>query len=165
MFPNSNRARDVLNALLSASRDSGVRLESGYRVIGIVRDGDAGGFMLQSRDAIAARFVVLATGGRSLPKTGSDGAGYEFATSLGHTLVDQTPALAPLVLDAGTPFSVHTRLSGVSVDAEISVWIDGAVASRLQGSVLWTHFGLSGPAVLNVSRHWARARLEGRCPG
>ena len=163
LFPNSNRARDVLDALLSASRSSGVRLESGCRVTGIARGADGRGFILQSsRGSIAARLVVLATGGRSLPKTGSDGTGYGFAASLGHSLVDQTPALAPLVLDAGTPFSVHTRLSGVSVDAEISVWIDGAVATRQQGAVLWTHFGLSGPAVLNVSRHWARARLEGR---
>ena len=163
LFPNSNRAREVLDALLSASRNSGVRLESGCRVTGIARDPDGRGFMLQSsRGSISASVVVLATGGRSLPKTGSDGAGYGFATSLGHTLVDQTPALAPLVLDAETPFSVHTRLSGVSVDAEISVWTDGAVAARQQGAVLWTHFGLSGPAVLNVSRHWARARLDGR---
>jgi len=162
LFPNSNRARDILDALLSASQNSGVRLESGYRVTGLALDRDGRGFILRSsRGSIAAPFVVLATGGRSLPKTGSDGTGYEFATSLGHSLVDQTPALAPLVLDTGTRFSVHTRLSGVSVDAEISVWIDGAVATRQQGAVLWTHFGLSGPAVLNVSRHWARARLDG----
>jgi len=163
LFPNSNRARDVLDALLAAARNSGVRLQSGCRVTGIARLSNAAGFSLDSSlGPIAARAVVLATGGRSLPKTGSDGTGYGLATSLGHSLVEQTPALAPLLLDAGTAFSVHTRLSGVSTDAQISVWVDGAIATRQHGAVLWTHFGLSGPTVLNVSRHWARARLEGR---
>jgi predicted Rossmann fold flavoprotein len=163
LFPNSNRARDVLDALLSASQTSGVRLASGCRVSAIARDADGRGFLLHSSTGpMTARFVVLATGGRSLPKTGSDGTGYALAASVGHSLIEPTPALAPLVLEAETPFSVHSQLSGVSVDAEISVWIDGAVATRQRGPVLWTHFGLSGPAVLNVSRHWARARLEGR---
>lgn len=163
LFPNSNRARDVLDALLTAAGTTGVRLVSGCRVTGIARTPGGAGFSVESsRGPIGARSVVLATGGRSLPKTGSDGMGYTLATSLGHSLVEQTPALAPLLLDADTPFSVHTRLSGVSVEAEISVWIDGAVATRLQGATLWTHFGLSGPAVLNVSRHWARGRLDGR---
>ena len=163
LFPNSNRARDVLDALLRASQTSGVRLASGCRVTAIARDADGRRFLMHSSTGrITAPFVVLATGGRSLPKTGSDGTGYALATSLGHSLVEQTPALAPLLLRADTPFSVHSQLSGVSVDAEISVWVDGAVATRQHGSLLWTHFGLSGPAVLNVSRHWARARLEGR---
>ncbi len=74
----------------------------------------------------------------------------------------QTPALAPLVLDPDTPYSVHAQLSGIAVDAEISVWIAGALSTRQSGALLWTHFGVSGPAVLNVSRHWARARSEQR---
>jgi predicted Rossmann fold flavoprotein len=122
-----------------------------------------GGFLLaNSGDTIEASRVVLATGGQSLPKTGSDGAGYEMARALGHTIVPRTPALAPLVLDPDTPFSVHGVLSGVAVDSEIAVWIDGSVAIRLTGALLWTHFGISGPVVLNASRHWARARIEGR---
>jgi predicted Rossmann fold flavoprotein len=163
IFPDSNRARDVLDALLTASRVSGVRLESSCRVTAIARHETARSFSLDSsRGPMTARVVVLATGGRSLPKTGSDGTGYALAASLGHSLVEQTPALAPLLLAADTPFSVHTRLSGVAVDADISVWIDGTVFTRQRGAVLWTHFGVSGPAVLNVSRHWARARCEAR---
>lgn len=106
--------------------------------------------------------VVLATGGRSLPKTGSDGGGYGFARALGHTLVAQTPALAPLVLDPETAYSIHAGLSGIAVDGEITVWVDGAVSTRLTGALLWTHFGISGPVVLDASRHWARARVEQR---
>jgi predicted Rossmann fold flavoprotein len=161
LFPDSNKARDVLNALLRGVEESGARLSSGTRVKAVRREETA--FALDtSRGPVHARAVVLATGGRSLPKTGSDGAGYEFARALGHTLVPQTPALAPLLLDPDTPYSIHTELSGIAVDGEIAIWIDGAVSMRLTGALLWTHFGISGPLVLDASRHWARARLEQR---
>lgn len=161
LFPDSNRSRDVLDALLRAAEGTGVQLTAATRVTGIRRSGN--GFVLDtSAGPLAARAVVLATGGRSLPKTGSDGGGYELARSLGHSLVAQTPALAPLLLDPGTPHSIHAALSGSAIDAEIAVWIDGAIATRLSGALLFTHFGVSGPLVLNASRHWARARVEQR---
>jgi predicted Rossmann fold flavoprotein len=131
----------------------------------------ADGFeVVTAAGVLRARRVVLATGGRSLPKSGSDGAGYEFARAFGHTIVPTTPALVPLVLE---PSSMHRALAGVSHDVELSVWIDDAVAERLAGSLLWTHFGISGPVALNASRHWLRAQVEGRpasitinfCPG
>jgi predicted Rossmann fold flavoprotein len=161
LFPDSNSARDVLNALLCGLQDSGAQLAAGTRVEAIRRDEQA--FVLEtSRGSVRAHAVVLATGGRSLPKTGSDGAGYAFARALGHTLVEQTPALAPLILDPATAHSIHADLSGVAVEGEITVWLDGAVSTRLTGALLWTHFGVSGPVVLNASRHWARARVEQR---
>jgi len=109
---------------------------------------------------IATTWVVLATGGQSLPKSGSDGAGYDMARALGHTIVPTTPALAPLILMDDEP--LHRALSGVSHEAQLTVWIDGRVSTRLDGSLLWTHFGLSGPVVLNASRHWARGKIENR---
>ena len=161
LFPDSNRARDVLEALMTGLREAGVVLSPGTRVHSVART--EGGFSLEtSRGPITARQVVLATGGRSLPKSGSDGGGYEIARALGHTLVAPVPALAPLLLDPGTAYSIHHGLSGIAIDSEIAIWIDGAIATRLQGALLWTHFGVSGPVVLNASRHWARARLEGR---
>jgi predicted Rossmann fold flavoprotein len=161
LFPDSNQARDVLTALFSGLADAGGRLHSGTRVQAITRTDD--GFALEtSRGRLTARHVVLATGGRSLPKTGSDGGGYELARGLGHTLVPPTPALAPLVLDQDTAYSIHHGLSGIAVDGELTIWIDRALATRLSGALLWTHFGISGPVVLNASRHWARARLEDR---
>jgi predicted Rossmann fold flavoprotein len=134
---------------------------SGTRVLA-VRRADQGFLIETSAGSVACRAVVLATGGRSLPKTGSDGLGYEFARALGHSLVAQTPGLAPLVLDPSAAQSVHAGLSGIAIDGELSVWVDGAIGTRLAGALLFTHFGVSGPLVLNVSRHWARARLEGR---
>ena len=161
LFPDSNRARDVLDALLRAADSAGVDLHSATRVLAVGRHDDR--FSLEtSRGALSATALVLATGGRSLPKSGSDGAGYEFARGLGHSLVATTPALVPLVLDGAMGHGIHAELSGVSIDGEIAVWVDGAVATRLSGALLWTHVGISGPLVLNASRHWARARMEGR---
>ena len=93
------------------------------------------------------------------------------ARRLGHTIVPTTPALAPLTLDPSDGF--HRDLAGVSHDVELAVWIDGTISTRLTGSLLWTHFGVSGPVALNASRHWLRAHLEQRavaitanvCPG
>jgi predicted Rossmann fold flavoprotein len=108
--------------------------------------------------------VVLATGGLSLPKSGSDGAGYAIARALGHTLIATTPALAPLVLAANgndTP-AIHGTWSGISQQVILTLRTGGSVTVRERGSMLWTHFGISGPAALDLSRHWLRARLEGR---
>jgi hypothetical protein len=107
-------------------------------------------------DTYDAPVVVLATGGRSLPKSGSDGAGYAFARQLGHGYVETTPALVPLLLGD----DVHATLAGVSHPAAIAVRASGKVRIRLEGAMLWTHFGVSGPVVLNASRHWLQARLE-----
>jgi len=161
LFPDSNRSRDVLDALLRAADSAGVDLESATRVLAVGRRDDR--FSVEtSRGALSAKALVLATGGRSLPKSGSDGAGYEFARGLGHSLVATTPALVPLVLDGASGHAIHAELSGVSIDGEIAVWVNGAVATRLSGALLWTHFGVSGPLALNASRHWARARMEER---
>ena len=170
LFPDSNRSRDVLEALLRAAGEAGVTLRPSHRVSEVRLDGHRRSVVTDHGELDAAA-IVLATGGQSLPKTGSDGAGLRMAERLGHTIVPTTPALVPLVLDA--EHSIHRELTGVSQDVAVDVWIDGAVAIRLAGALLWTHFGVSGPVVLDASRHWLRARLEGRevrvtanfCPG
>jgi predicted Rossmann fold flavoprotein len=160
LFPVSNRARTVLDALIGAVSTSGAELHTGSRISGIGRDDDEEHFILTTTDGrtYRASLLVLATGGRSLPKTGSDGAGYAFARAFGHQYVETTPALVPLVLDD----SRHARLAGVAHPAAVTIRSDGAAAVRLSGSMLWTHFGVSGPVMLNASRHWLRSRLEGR---
>ena len=161
LFPDSNRARDVLEALLRESQARGVQLLAGHRVLDVARA--AGGFTVTAAHGdLQARAVVLATGGRSLPKSGSDGAGYAVAERLGHTSVPTTPGLVPLLLEAPDSSAFHAELSGVAHEVELTVWIEGAATSRLTGALLWTHFGVSGPVALNASRHWARAHLEGK---
>lgn len=157
LFPDTHSARTVLHALLEEASRRGVTLLSDHRVTGIRRD--AAAFVIfTSQGEVLARTVVLATGGKSLPKTGSDGRGYELATSLGHSLVPVTPGLAPLILDG----DFHPPLSGVTHEVELAVRVDGESVLTHRGSMLWTHFGISGPVVLDVSRHWHRATLEGR---
>ena len=163
LFPDSNSARQVLAALLARAAAGGVELRSSHRVLDLERTSD--GFRVATNTGdLSARRVVLATGGLSLPKTGSDGAGYALARALGHTVVATTPALAPLVLSAsgGDAPAAHGTWSGVSQEATLTLWVDGSAATRQRGSMLWTHFGISGPAALDLSRHWLRARLEGR---
>lgn len=171
LFPDSSRSRDVLDALLGEAARLGVERLDARRVRAIVH-GQAGFALETSGGPIHAARVVLATGGQSLPKSGSDGFGFELARSLGHTVVAPVPALVPLLLDPEAPLS-HATLSGISHEAEVAVWLDGRIAERVAGSLLWTHFGISGPAALDVSRHWTRANAEGRavrltlsfCPG
>jgi predicted Rossmann fold flavoprotein len=158
LFPDSNRARDVLDALLNECERSGVALMAGHRVQAVDR-ADDGFRIVTSAGDMRAGAVVLATGGQSLPKSGSDGAGYDIARRLGHRIVARTPALAPLVLSEP---SIHRQLSGVSQDVELTIRVDGAVGTRVSGALLWTHFGVSGPVAMNASRHWLRAKLEGR---
>lgn len=171
LFPDTNRARDVLDALLREVSAAGADLLSEHRVLDVIPH-DGGFRVVTSRGDIHARSVVLATGGQSLPKSGSDGAGFRIAGTLGHTIVPTTPGLAPLML-ADNERAIHRDLSGVAHDADLAVWVDGSVAVRLTGALLWTHFGISGPLALNASRHWLRADLDGRhvsvtisfCPG
>ena len=168
LFPDSNRARDVLDALVRETGRVGATLISGHRILDVVPAGDL--FELTTTAGrLHAKCVVLATGGQSLPKTGSDGTGFVIAHRLGHTIVPPTPGLVPLVLDdpgnpgdAGTGVPLHRTLAGVSQDVELTIWADGAARTRLEGALLWTHIGVSGPVAMNASRHWLRAELEGR---
>jgi predicted Rossmann fold flavoprotein len=159
LFPVSNRARTVLDALIQAVSTSGAELHTRCRISGIQRS-DEDNFVLTTTSGrtYRASCVVLATGGRSLPKTGSDGTGYAFARAFGHGYVETTPALVPLVVDD----SRRTQLSGVSHPGSVTVRSNGASPIRLTGSMLWTHFGVSGPVMLNASRHWLRSHLERR---
>lgn len=158
LFPDTNRARDVLDALIDEARRAAVRILPATRVTAIARSEH--GFRLTTPTSnLQADIVVVATGGLALPATGSDGAGYRFAEALGHTLVPTTPALVPLVLDGDR----HVVLSGVAHDVTLRLW-QVPKPRTLVGSLLWTHVGCSGPVVLDVSRHLLRARLEGLAP-
>jgi predicted Rossmann fold flavoprotein len=156
LFPTTDRARTVLDALLGAARAAGVEVRHPWRVEGV-----RSGFVLTSPrgETLEAGRVILATGGRSLPKTGSDGGGYGLARALGHTVTPRVlPGLVPLTLPDG---HFLRELSGLSAPAALEVR-DGAGRRLVSftGSALCTHFGLSGPAVLDVSRYLIDARLD-----
>lgn len=157
LFPTTNRARTVLDALLRAAQQSRVELRFPARVEGIEPVAD----QLQLAGPwgeVLARRVVLATGGKALPKSGSDGSGLAIAQNLGHTVTPTFPALVPLTLPADHPFCT---LSGLSAPARCEVRCgSGRRLFSTTGSTLLTHSGLSGPAILDVSRHLLAARRE-----
>jgi predicted Rossmann fold flavoprotein len=165
LFPVGDRARTVLDALLAALAAAGATLQRGARVERIERqdraDGKPGDFRLAGDfGAVTAARVVLATGGMSLPETGSDGHGYALARALGHTTTAAIfPALVPLCLP-GDHFLGALR--GVSVP-EAALELRSSTGRRLRtdkGPLLLTHFGLSGPVVLDASRHFLAARRD-----
>jgi predicted Rossmann fold flavoprotein len=159
LFPVSDRARTVLDALLRAARDAGVEIRHPWRVDRVERRGAAFRLHAASGESLDADRVVLASGGRSLPKTGSDGHGHAIARSLGHSITPRVfPALVPLLLPWDHPLCA---LSGVSAPVRLQVrGGSGRGLAQAEGSLLCTHFGLSGPAALDISRHWIDARFE-----
>src|SRR5712691_5697413 len=159
LFPESDRARTVLDALLRSARDAGVAVQHPWRVEAV--DRKEGAFLLRSAsgERREADRVVLASGGCSLPKTGSDGHGYSIARSLGHSVTPRVfPGLVPLTLPRDHPLCA---LSGLSAPARVEVRAaSGRRLARMEGSLLCTHFGLSGPAALDISRYWIEARFD-----
>ena len=158
LFPVTDRARTVLDALLRTARDAGVEIVHPWRVEDV--SAASGGFVLRGpAGELSARRVILATGGRSLPKSGSDGHGFELARRLGHTTTMRiVPGLVPLVLAEDC---FIRRLAGVTVPTAITLRSGAGKALRaFTGSTLATHFGISGPPVLDISRYWLDARLD-----
>ena len=122
---------------------------------------DAGGFRIHGDDVdLVAERVILATGGKALPKSGSDGAGYDIARGLGHTITDAVhPSLVPLVLDAGDPIR---DVSGIALSTRLDVRDGrGRGVASYTAPLLCTHFGISGPVVLDASRHLLDAHAAG----
>ena len=146
VFPVSNRADEVRDALERELAAAGVDFVGGAAVKTVARGGD--GFVVQAgeREFTAPRLVV-ALGGRSYPKVGTTGDGYALARDLGHTVVSPTPALVPLVVEV--PWA--RSLSGLTLPwAELSLVVEGRVVDTRRGGLLFTHFGLSGPAPMDL---------------
>jgi predicted Rossmann fold flavoprotein len=155
LFPVSNRARDVRDALVNTARRRGVSVRFEVAMTGIERN-QTGWMVHTSQGPVAASRVVIATGGLSVPSTGSEGTGLRLVASLGHRVHDVYPALTPLT---ATP-SVHAALSGVSLDVRLRAR-SGRRVTESTGGLLFTHRGYSGPAVLDVSHVAVRSRETG----
>ena len=153
LFPTTDDARTVLTALLTRARNAGVVIRPSHRVTEVTTS-RAGFLVRHSHGLTQASQVILATGGQSLPRTGSDGFGYRLARGFGHRVTPTVPALVPLVLDHSM---FHATLSGLSHDVELTAVVDGREVDRRTGSLLWTHFGISGPVVMDSSRFWTSA--------
>ena len=147
LFPASQDARDVVAALLGELERVGAELRAGVPLAALERAAHGFDLTLADGERLAARRVVVATGGLSLPKTGSEGAGLRLARGLGHALEVDYPALVPLL--AGEP--AWGELAGLSLVARLRAVQDGRVVSERRGDLLFTHRGFSGPVALDVS--------------
>jgi predicted Rossmann fold flavoprotein len=159
VFPVSNRAADVLDALLRALGKSGAVLVLGEPVLDVRRVAAGLELATASRVVPAAR-VILTSGGQSYPGSGTTGDGYGFAARLGHRIVTPRPALVPITV--ALPWVAGLR--GVTLpDVSLRIFEGDARLAARRGSLLFAHFGLSGPVALDVSRavsgHPAPARL------
>jgi len=160
LFPRSNKAKDVRDALIGFARSKGVEIQFDTTLTDF--NASTTGFALTtSKGDLQVDRVIVATGGLSVPATGSDGTGLDIARRLGHRMIDTYPALTPLF---GKDES-HTSLSGVSLDVRLRALVrrslgeGGKVGSKTIetfGGFLFTHRGYSGPSVLDISHLTAR---------
>ncbi|MEO8138602.1 MAG: aminoacetone oxidase family FAD-binding enzyme [Gemmatimonadota bacterium] len=156
LFPASNRARDVRDGLVDLARQRGVELRSGAHVVDVTPDASRWRITLHDGESMVATSVIVATGGLSVPATGSDGMGFEIAKRTGHIVHDTYPALTPLTANP----AVHAALAGISLDVTLEAPGSGRAGSA-SGGFLFTHRGYSGPAVLDLSHLAVRSREAG----
>ncbi len=148
-FPTGNSSSDVLNALLLWVRSNNVVIKCSSRVDELHVEENSITGLTVNRHNYYTKNVILATGGKSYPATGSTGDGYELAGKAGHSLVKVRPALVPLE----TKGDIAQSLQGLNLkNVKAVVWINDKKAGEDFGEMIFTHFGLSGPIILTLSR-------------
>jgi len=149
VFPASGRSQGIVRALVRLCETSGVTIQT-YAPVDrvLIEDGQIRG-VITPKTRYEVGKVILATGGASYPGTGSTGDGYSLAKGLGHKIIPIRPALVPLTTRGDTA----QRLQGLSLrNVGVSVWSDGRKTTQGFGEMLFTHFGISGPAILTLSK-------------
>ena len=153
VFPVSDNAHDVADALTRFCRQAGVKIVTERASEILMQDGQVCGVRTQAGETLFCTRVILATGGLSYPATGSDGDGYRMAAALGHTSVEPKPSLVPLVCHEG----FCSDLMGLSLRNAALKVLDTQKNGKLIytdfGEMLFTHFGVSGPMILSASSH------------
>lgn len=161
MFPVSNKARDVVNALLSEMDRLHVDMKLETRVQKLLMDDEKIlGVRLDTGEEIRSKAVVLAVGGKAVPQTGSTGDGYPWAERAGHTITPLYPTEVPLL--SNEPFIISKQLQGLAL-RDVAVSVLNAKKKTLvthQMDMLFTHFGLSGPAILRCSQFVVKERKK-----
>ena len=148
VFPQSDRAADVLAALRDYARDAEFVRGSAEKLL--IENGVCCGAVTDRGQKLRAKATILATGGISYPATGSDGSGYKLAQQAGHTIVPPQPSLCSLV----SPDPDCPRMMGLALrNVGLTLLCDGKPLFAEQGEALFTHFGLSGPLVLSASTY------------
>ena len=149
VFPKSMKSEDILNALLKACQKGNVEVTYNELVTQITTYDGIFAVETESGKRYFSDHVVISTGGKSYAQLGSDGKGYELASQLGHTIIPPKPALT----DVRFHVNPYKEISGVSVqDIELTIWREDKKINTYVGDLLFTHRGISGPAVINSSR-------------
>ncbi|MEO5800599.1 MAG: aminoacetone oxidase family FAD-binding enzyme [Gemmatimonadales bacterium] len=159
LFPVANKARAVRDSLLHLAERRGVEFVPDTKLVDLVSEAGRWKLIFAQAAPTTADAVILATGGLSVPQTGSDGAGLSLLARLGHTVHPTYPALTPLTLEPAR----FTDLAGVSLTVTITA-TSGTEKRIATGGFLFTHRGFSGPAALDVSHVAVRGRLAGDTP-
>jgi predicted Rossmann fold flavoprotein len=140
-------SQQIIDMLLAECRNANAQLRLGVRISAIAKD-ESGFAVVTDQGEYRSRSLVVATGGPSIPKMGSSGFGYKVAEQFGLGIVPPRAALVPLTFDAGL-LAIFKDLSGVAVDAVV-----GCGKTQFDEALLFTHRGLSGPAILQISSYW-----------
>jgi predicted Rossmann fold flavoprotein len=145
-FPHTEKALDVFKVLEKNLKNGQVTIRTGSQVTKIQKDGNKISGIQVGKEVYTARSYILATGGASHPETGSTGIGFEWLKGLGHTVKSPTPTIVPIAVEDDWIKS----LSGISIPSmKITFYADGIKKFSKTGKILFTHFGLSGPLILN----------------
>lgn len=147
VYPKSDSARDVCQALLDRCRALGVEIRCAVAVRKIALDDGAVCGVVTDNGSIDCARVILAAGGKGYSDLGSDGSGFTLAERVGHTVVEPTPALVPLVVEEDWV----SGLAGIAVPVSLKAEVKALRKKELCGELLFTHRGISGPVVLDVS--------------
>lgn len=159
VFPVSDSSKDIVDALYNAAVDEGVKFRKGRAVDLKIEDGRITGVVTEDGETIPAARVLIATGGKSYPGTGSTGDGYMLAEKAGHTITELKPSLVPLEAHEG----FCSQLQGLSLkNAAIKVEDTAKFRTIYEdfGEMLFTHFGVSGPMILSASSHMREMQSE-----
>ncbi len=151
VFPVSDKAEDIVRCLVSLCRESGVKIYTGKAESIEISDGRVSGVTVDG-ESLPFERVIVATGGLSYPRTGSDGDGYKFAEKCGHSVRPLIPSLVPIVSKA----RLCQRLQGLSLKNVSMSIIDKRIGRTVYedfGEMMFTHFGITGPMVLSASAH------------
>ncbi len=152
-FPASNRSKDVLDALLEWVNSYKVDIRCGHRVEELIVEDNIIKGVKANGQKFLSNNVIIATGGKSYPATGSNGEGYELARNVGHSVVRARPALVPLETEG----DLAQKLQGLNLkNVKATVWVNGKKRADDFGEMIFTHFGLSGPIILTLSREVVR---------
>jgi predicted Rossmann fold flavoprotein len=151
VFPASFKSTDIVDALIAHCKKNNVKIVYEESVEKVSRDEEKNMFLVKTGKAThAGTNLIIAVGGKSYPNTGSSGDGYDFAKSLGHTIEQPKPCLAPVYVES-YPFK---DLSGISFEnIKISLWRNNKKIKEFTGDMLFTHVNISGPVILNNSRY------------